>query len=389
MVSFLGRQTRMSSNSSNSNRSIGAPAPASPTNGKTARLTDKDPATKVARQRLSVLQLAQELGSVSKACRQAGMDRTSFYEWKRRFQTHGLAGLKDLPPIPKSHPATTPEPVQERIVALALAHPTRGCDFLSAQLALEGLTVSGVTVQSILNKRGLGSRYERLLALEQRVLEQQIELTPELVKLIEKANPCFAERHVESSRPGELLCQDTFFVGSFKGVGKVYLHTVVDTYGSYAFGVLGTSKQPEWAVSVLYNDALPFYEDRAIPVLTVLTDNGKEFCGTDTHPYELFLALSEIEHRCTKVRSPRTNGFVERFHRTVLDEFFRVKLRTTLYESLESLQTDLNVWLEYYNQERAHLGYRNLGRRPIDTVNEYLATRSTSDLSISIVRQEA
>jgi transposase InsO family protein len=317
------------------------------------------------------------------------MDRTSFYEWKRRFQTHGLAGLKDLPPIPKHHPATTPEPVQERIVELALAHPARGCDFLAAQLALEGLTVSGVTVQSILNKRGLGSRYERLLALEQRALDQQIELTPELVKLIEKANPCFAERHVESSRPGELLCQDTFFVGSFKGVGKVYLHTVVDTYGSYAFGVLGTSKQPEWAVSVLYNDALPFYEERQIAVGAVLTDNGKEFCGTDTHPYELFLALSEIEHRCTKVRSPRTNGFVERFHRTVLDEFFRVQLRSTLYESLDALQTDLDGWLAYYNQERPHLGYRNLGRRPIDTVNEYLATRTTSDHSTSPVRQDA
>src|SRR4051794_3773045 len=100
--------------SNSSNSSAASPTvPVAPTNGKTARLSDKDPATKVAWQRLSVLQLAQELGSVSKACRQARMDRTSFYEWKRRFQTHGLAGLKDLPPLPKSHPATTPEPVQE------------------------------------------------------------------------------------------------------------------------------------------------------------------------------------------------------------------------------------------------------------------------------------
>jgi transposase InsO family protein len=377
----------MNSHSNNNSLST-VPSASTPANGKRPRLADKDPATKVAHHRLSVLQLAQELNSVSKACRQAGMDRTSFYEWKRRFQTHGLAGLKDLPPIPKSHPATTPEPIQERIVALALEHPTRGCDFLSAQLALEGITVSGVTVQSILNKRELGSRYERLLALEQRALDQQIELTPELIKLIEKANPCFAERHVESSRPGELLCQDTFYVGQFKGVGKVYLHTVVDTYGSTAFGVLGTSKQPEWAVSVLYNEALPFYEERQIPVGAVLTDNGKEFCGTDTHPYELFLALSEIEHRRTKVNCPRTNGFVERFHRTVLDEFFRVKLRTTLYESLEALQADLDAWLAYYNQERAHLGYRNRGRRPIDTVNDYLNARNISELSTSIVRQE-
>jgi transposase InsO family protein len=317
--------------------------------------------------------LAQELGSVSKACKQAGMDRTSFYEWKRRFQTHGLEGLKDLPPIHKTHPQTTPEPVQERIVELALANPTRGCNYLSLLLAQQGMAVSFVTVQNILNKHGLGSRYERLLALEKKALEHQIELTPEQVQQIEQANPCFGERHVESSRPGELLCQDTFYVGQFKGVGKVYLHTVVDTFGSYAFGTLGTSKQPEWAVSVLYNDALPFYQDKGIPVSAVLTDNGREFCGKEAqHPYELFLALSDIEHRRTKVRSPKTNGFVERFHRTVLDEFFRVKLRTTFYESVEALQSDLNEWLRFYNEERPHLGYRNLGRRPLQTVCLFL-----------------
>lgn len=354
------------------------PDPTSPRAGKRDRITDKDPAVKLARQRLSVLQLAEELGSVSKACKQAGMDRTSFYEWKRRFQTHGLTGLKDLPPVHKSHPQTTPPEVQARISELALQHPTRGCNFLSDQLALEGISVSAQTVQSILNKQGLGGRYERLLALEERVLEQQLELTPELAQQIEKSNPAFAERHVESSRPGELLCQDTFYVGQFKGVGKVYLHTVVDTYGSYAFGVLGTSKQPEWAVSVLYNDALPFYQEHQLPVDAILTDNGREFCGTETHPYELFLAFSDIQHRRTKVRRPQTNGFVERFHRTVLDEFFRVKLRTTFYESLEALQEDLDGWLEYYNRERPHQGYRNRGKRPYDTVCEHLQTRSTT-----------
>jgi transposase InsO family protein len=346
--------------------------------GTTKRITDKDRAVKLARKRLSVLELAQELGSVSKACKQAGMDRTSFYEWKRRFQTQGLEGLKDLPPVHKSHPQTTPEHVQERIVQLALTHPTRGCNYLAAHLAQEGVAVSFVTVQNVLNRRGLGSRYERLLALEKKALEHEIELTPEQVQQIEQANPCFRERHVESSRPGELLCQDTFFVGQFKGVGKVYLHTVVDTYGSYAFGTLGTSKQPEWAVSVLYNDALPFYQERGITVSAVLTDNGREFCGKEAqHPYELFLALAEMEHRRTKVRSPKTNGFVERFHRTVLDEFFRVKLRTTFYESVEALQSDLDEWLRFYNEERPHLGYRNLGKRPLDTVCEFVARQKT------------
>ena len=140
------------------------------------RITDKDPVVKLARKRLSVLELAQELGSVSKACKQAGMDRTSFYEWKRRFQTHGLEGLKDLPPVHKSHPQTTPEHVQERIVELALTNPTRGCNYLSSLLAQEGVAVSFVTVQNVLNKRGLGTRYERLLELEKQTLDHQIEL---------------------------------------------------------------------------------------------------------------------------------------------------------------------------------------------------------------------
>lgn len=356
------------------------------------RITDKDPAVKLARKRLSVLELAQELGSVSKACKQAGMDRTSFYEWKRRFQTHGLEGLKDLPPIVKNHPQTTPPATVERILVLAMEQPTKGCNYLSALLAQEGIAVSFVTVQSILAKHGLASRYERLLALEKKALDHEIELTAEQIKAIEQANPQFKERHVESSRPGELLSQDTFFVGNFKGVGKVYLQTVVDTFGSYAFGVLGTSKKPEWAVSVLYNDVLPFYEQKQIPVGAILTDNGREFCGREMqHPYELFLALNDIEHRRTKVRRPQTNGFVERFHRTVLDEFFRIKLRTTFYESVEALQSDLDEWLRFYNEERPHLGYRNMGRRPIETVCLFLegkGDQAVASFTSSTARQE-
>ncbi len=227
--------------------------------------------------------------------------------------------------------------------------------------------MSGVTVQTLLTKAGLGSRYERLLRLEETATKQKIELTPEQVAQIEKNNPAFRERHVESSCPGELLCQDTFFVGSLKGVSKVYLQVVVDTFGSLAFGYLHTTKQPEHAALLLHNEVLPFYEGEGVRVKAVLTDNGREFCGTDAHPYELYLALNDIEHRKTKVRSPQTNGFVERFHRTVLDEFFRIAFRTTLYESVEALQTDLDKWLKDYNEERPHQGYRNLGKRPMET----------------------
>lgn len=331
-----------------------------------------DPEIKIVRQRMSVLELADALGNVSEACRQRGVSRTQFYEYKRRFQTHGLAGLKDLPPIHHSHPLTTSPDVEARMLTLSLEHPAWGCNRVSDHLALEGINVSAPTIQRILNENEMGTRYHRWLKLEQHQVDQALELSAEQVKFIEQQNPAFRERHVESNRPGELLCQDTFHVGHIKGVGRIYLHVVVDTYSSLAFGFLHTTKRPEAAVAVLHNDVLPFYDTHDVSVKAVLTDNGREFCGTDSHPYELYLALNEIEHRRTKVRRPQTNGFVERFNRTVLDEFFRTAFRTKFYESVEQLQIDLDQWLHDYNYERAHQGYRNLGRRPIDTFNDYL-----------------
>lgn len=340
---------------------------------KRASADGRDAGTKLARQRLSVLQLAEELGNAAEACRRRGMDRTSFYEWKRRFQTQGFAGLKDLPPVHKSHPQTTPAETVERLKELALAHPAYGCNRLEALLTLEGRRVSAITIQKILNDQGLGTRYERWLALEQQHAEPASELSAEQLAFIEKLTPCFRERHVESAAPGELLCADTFFVGSLKGIGKLYLHAVVDSYGSYGFGFLHVSKQPEAAVAVLHNDVLPFYEQLGLEVKAVLTDNGREFCGRDSHPYELYLELNGIEHRKTRVKSPRTNGFVERFNGTVLDECFRVKLRETFYDTVEALQADLDAWLVHYNTEQPHLGYRNQGRKPIETINQFVS----------------
>jgi transposase InsO family protein len=327
---------------------------------------------KLVKGRLSLLELAEALGSVSEACRRRGVSRTRFYEYKRRFQTHGLEGLKDLPPIAKSHPMTTPDAVVERVLEIAREHPAWGCNRVSDWLMLQGVSISPPTVQKLWNERNLGSRLDRWLALEKHVAETPLALTAEQVQFLEKNNPQWRERHVESSRPGELLSQDTFFVGHLKGVGKVYLQAVVDTCSSYAFGLLATSKQPETAALLLHNDVLPFYREKEIEISAMLTDNGREFCGTEAHPYELYLALNDIEHRRTQVRHPQTNGFVERFNRTVLDEFFRGAFREHFYESVEALQEDLDRWLVHYNTERPHQGYRNQGRRPIETIELYL-----------------
>ncbi len=323
---------------------------------------------KLAQKRLTLLQLAQRLGNVSDACRMHKVSRSQFYEYKRAFQTYGIDGLIDKPPIPASHPKQLPKKTRDRIISLSLEYPAFGQQRIADQLALEGIAVCATSVRNVWLKEKLETKYKRLLRLEEKAMGKGFKLTEAQIRLLEKANPEFAERHVHSEYPGQLLCQDTFYVGRLKGVGRIYLQAVVDTYGSFAFGKLYTSKRQETTADMLYDRVLPFYQSHRLTVEAILTDNGTEYKGRPMiHLYEIFLELNDIEHRTTKVANPRTNGFVERFNRTVLDEFFRTAFRKKLYESVAALQKDLDNWLEHYNYHRPHRGYRNQGRRPIET----------------------
>ena len=216
-----------------------------------------------------------------------------------------------------------------------------------------------------MDPNGLKTRHERLLRLEKTVRERDFELTEEQILALERFDPEYRERHIEVGRTGELVAVDTFFAGTLKGVGKVYIQTVPDCFSRHVWARLHTSKMPVTAVQILNNHVLPFFEEHGVRVETVLSDNGREFCGReDRHPYELFLPLEEIEHRRTKVGRPRSNGFIERFHRTLLDEHLRVKGRTTWYESVGEMQADLDAYIETYNRNRPHRGRGMEGRTP-------------------------
>jgi transposase InsO family protein len=176
---------------------------------------------------------------------------------------------------------------------------------------------------------------------------------------------------IETEHPGYLLSQDTFYVGYLKGVGRIYQQTVIDTYSAVTFGKAYSAKVPVTAADLLNDRVLPFFEEEGVPVLRVLTDRGTEFCGSpDKHPYELFLQLNEIEHTKTKAKSPQTNGICERVHQTLLNEFYRVAFRKKVYSDLETLQIDLDEYLEYYNTQRTHQGKRCQGRTPMATFQE-------------------
>lgn len=323
---------------------------------------------KVAHRKLSMLQLAAELKSVSEACRIMGYSRSQFYEIKRAFQTGGLEALLDKPSIPGTVANRVPAEVEAKVLELSVEHPAWGQQRIADELALRETAVSAGTVRNIWMRNEMETRYRRMLALEKKSAAKGFKLTEEQIRLLEKHNPEYAERHVESLYPGYLLCQDTFYVGTLKGVGRLYLQAVVDTYSSFAFAKLYTAKLAITAADVVYDRVLPFYESEGLRVEAILTDNGREYVGKpDNHPYELLLSLNEVKHRLTRVATPRTNGFVERFNRTVLDEFFREAFRKKFYTSVEDLQKDLDKWIHHYNYDRPHQGYRNQGRKPYET----------------------
>jgi transposase InsO family protein len=321
---------------------------------------------KVARRKLSLLQLAQELGNVSKACKIVGYSRQQFYEIRRNFQLYGAEGLIDQLPGPKGpHPNRVAEEVEKGLLDHGLECPTHGAQRVADELLLKGIQVSGGGVRGVWIRHGLTTKHERLLRLEETARARKLKLTEEQVRALERFSPEFRERHIEVHYTGDLVAVDTFFVGTLKGVGKVYFQGVLDCFSRYVWGRLYTSKLPLTAVQVMNNDVLPFFDEHGVGIKTVLSDNGREYCGRpDRHPYELFLQLEDIEHRTTKVRRPQSNGFIERFHRTLLDEHLRVKGRTTWYETLEEMQQDLEAYLEIYNTKRPHRGRKMEGRTP-------------------------
>lgn len=335
---------------------------------------------KVARRKLSLLELASELSNVSKACQIMGYSRQQFYEIRRNYQTYGSEGLIDRLPGPKGpHPNRVEEAVEQAILDYSLQHPSYGPLKVAQQLILQGVQVSSGGVRGVWSRHGLLTKHERLLRLEATVREQSFELTDEQVRLLERFSPEFRERHIETKHTGDLVAVDTFFVGALKGVGRIYLQSVIDCFSRHAWGRLYTSKLPVTAVHVLNEDVLPFFDQHGAVITTVLSDNGREFCGRpDKHPYELFLQLEGIEHRTTRVRRPQSNGFVERLHRTLLDEHFRIQGRKTWYESLEQMQRDLDTYLHHYNHERAHQGRNMNGRVPYQVFIDGLPKNGSS-----------
>ena len=328
---------------------------------------------KIVKHKLGLLNLADELSTVSKACKIMGVGRDTFYRYRDAKEQGGVDALFERNRRIPNLKNRVDDETERAVITYAIEYPAHGQLRVSNELRKRGIFVSPSGVRCIWLRQGLANFKSRLKALEEKMANDNgMILTETQVQALEKKKlDDEASGEIETHHPGYLGSQDTFYVGMVKGVGRIYQQTYVDTYSGVAQAKLYTTKTPITAADLLNDRVLPFMEENNLPVLRILTDRGTEYCGkAETHDYQLYLALNQIEHSKTKVKSPQTNGICERFHRTILDEFYRITFRKNLYQSIEQLQDDLDNWLIYYNNERTHQGKRCNGRTPMQTLND-------------------
>ncbi len=281
----------------------------------------------VIKHKTGLLNLAAELGNVSRACRIMGFSRDTFYRYQTARDAGGVEALFEISRKNLNLKNRVEEATELAVLDFTIAFPAHGQVRASNELRKTGVFVLPSGVRSIWLRHDLASMKQRLNALEKKSAEEGIVFTEAQVQALErKKYDDEACGEIESHHPDYLGSQDTFYVGTIKGVDRIYQQTFVDTYSKWAAAKLYTTKTPITGADLLNDQVLPFFTSMEMGIIRMLTDRGTESCGKlETHDYQLYLGINGIEHTKTKARHPQTNGICERFHKTVLHEFYQVE----------------------------------------------------------------
>ncbi len=324
---------------------------------------------KIIKNKVGLLELSNHLGNVSRACKIFGYSRDSFYRFKKLYEEGGESALLEISRKKPNIKNRVAAEVEEAVLKLAVEYPAFGQVRSSNELKKQNIFLSPGGVRNIWVRNNLETMKKRLQVLEEKMAKENMILTEaQLIALERRKENKEAYGEIETEHPGYLGAQDTYYVGNLKGVGRIYQQTFIDTFSKVAQVKLYDRKNALVAADLLNDRVLPYFEAQGIPLLRILTDRGTEYCGRpEYHEYELYLAVENIDHSKTKARHPQTNGICERFHKTILNEFYQVAFRKKIYRTLEELQNDVDVWLKSYNEERPHTGKHCEGRSPMET----------------------
>lgn len=312
----------------------------------------------IAHRRRRLLELADELGNVSEACRQLGVSRTRYYEWKKMADQYGLDALtpkaRRLPQLPNA----TPTHVVAELLTIAVTEPTLGCRQLADRLAERRYVVSKTTVQKILVDHGLGRRSQRLARAAAIAAATTGLVTEAASDDVEPFGFCHW-----AADPGGLVAVDSFYIGNLKGVGKVYQLTAIDTATRWAIMMIVLGPVTGAHTARFVDVVVRRWRRLGFPVKAILSDNGPEYKNAT---FSAALAAKTITHRRIPARSPNHNAVCERFHGTALQECWRPAFHRRRFTSIRQLQAEADAWLARYNTRRRNHSDYMRGHTPLE-----------------------
>ena len=309
----------------------------------------------------SVLQHARKNKNITYTCRTFNLSRTVYYKWLKRFIKLGYLGLLDKKKRKPQMPNRIKPDKEKIILGYIIDYPTHGPRRIANELNQQEIKISETGVYNVLRRKQLNHRLDRLFYAQEK--SDNPVITERYLREVVQGKPA----HIKAYYPGYLFCQDTFYIGTIKGLGRIYQQAGIDAYASFGFAKVYSDKKAVRAIDLLKTKVLPIYRAFNIPLDRILTDNGKEYTThwpNGKHEYEQFLEQNRIRHTKIKPRTPQSNGIVERFNRTLLEEFYQITMIKKVYSSLTDLQDDLDKFIYYYNFKRTNQGYRLKGKTP-------------------------